>query len=173
MRNDNFWNDVVKYGAILGAVAIVFDVLGAVRQNMLLSIGSLAAFIVLVFYFTKRRATLYGNDEQGYSYGRCMGFIVCMMLVAGLLQGIYTVVASKWLFVEKYQEATSLMVASLESTGFYTAEMLEKVVKITQNPAVTVFSSILGAVIKGAFFGLFIAAFTRREPNIFAEPKDE
>ena len=142
MEKKNFWNEAAKYGVIMALVAILFDVLGFYVQNTLLSLLSLVIFVLLLGYFTKRRAERFG--ARGYGYGQCLGFMVSVMLCAGFIEGAFMGVASNWLFAARYE---AMIGPSL----------------------VQLFSGMLASAIKGGFFGLFIAAFTKRDPDVFSE----
>lgn len=154
MKKTNFWNEAARYGVIMALLAIVFDTVGFYTQHALVSLVSLILFIFLLTMFMKLRVARYGVD--GYSYGQCLGFMVAVMLCAGFIEGAYMSVASNWLFAAKYDAMMSQQIGVLESTGIYTTDQL-----------VMIFSSMIGSAIKGAFFGLFIAAFTRREAQPF------
>ena len=82
--------------------------------------------------------------------------------------------AANWLFAAKYEAQMSQQIALLESTGFYTADQLSLMVRMLRSPLMLIFSSMLGSAIKGGFFGLFIAAYTRREAQLFGqnEPRE-
>ena len=111
------------------------------------------------------KCLVYGAD--GYSYGQCLGFMVAVMLCAGFIEGAYMSVASNWLFAAKYDAMMSQQIGVLESTGIYTTDQLVMMTRWLRSPLVLIFSSMIGSAIKGAFFGLFIAAFTRREAQPF------
>lgn len=163
MEKSNFWNDAARYGAIIALAAIVFDVLGFYVQNSLLSLLSLVVFVLLLTWAMKRRVAEYGATERGYSYGRCLGFMVCVMLCAGFIEGAFMGVAANWLFVAKYDAMMSQSVGVLESTGFYTGDQLALIMKWMRSPLWLIFGGMLGLAVKGGFFGLFIAAFTKRD----------
>lgn len=171
MKKNNFWNDAARYGVIMALVAILFDVLGFYVQNRLLSLLSLVVFVLLLGYFTKRRVAEYG--AKGYSYGQCLGFMVCVMLCAGFIEGAFMGVAANWLFVAKYDAMMSQSVGVLESTGFYTGDQLALIMKWMRSPLWLIFGGMLGSAVKGGFFGLFIAAFTKRDPDVFSEGTNE
>ena len=171
MKKTNFWNDAARYGVIMALVAILFDVLGFYVQNRLLSLLSLVVFVLLLGYFTKRRVAEYG--AKGYSYGQCLGFMVCVMLCAGFIEGAFMGVAVNWFFEAKYEAMITPSIAMLENTGFYTADQIELMMKLMRSPLVQIFSGMFGSVIKGGFFGLFIAAFTKRDPDVFSEGTNE
>lgn len=171
MEKTNFWNDAAKYGAIMALVAIVFDVLGYYVQNMLLSLLSLVVFVLLLTYFMKQRVAQHGAD--GYGYGKCLGFMVCVMLCAGFIQGAFAGVAANWLFAAKYDAMMSQSMGILENTGFYTADQLELMMKWMRSPLWLILGTMIGSAIKGAFFGLFIAAFTKRDVDVFSQGGNE
>lgn len=173
MKKNNFWNDAARYGVIMALLAILFDVLGFYVQHSLLSVLSLVLFVLLLGYFTRRRVAEYGTPESGYSYGQCLGFIVCVMLCAGFIEGAFMGVAVNWLFAAKYETALAQSVAILENTGFYTADQIEMIMKLMRSPLVQIFSGMFGSVIKGGFFGLFIAAFAKRDPDVFSNGTNE
>ena len=168
MKRTNFWNEAASCGVYLGLLAIVFDVIGFYKQHALLSLLSLALFVVLLTWCMKTRVARHATPSEGYSYGRCLGFMVAVMLCAGFLEGAFMGVSANWLFAEKYDASIGESLAILEDTGFYTSEMLEMMARMLHSPLVLIFSTMVGSVVKGAFFGLFIAAYTRQEPRPFA-----
>lgn len=177
MEKKNLWNDAAKYGAIMGLLSIVFGVIANFVQGFWLSLLALALFVTLLFLFTRRRVRIYGDGPAGYGYGQCLKYIFLMMLFAGILDGAYQIVAVNWLFAAHYDEMLNTTLATLASSGFYTEEQLDLVIGMTRNlmhsPLYLVFSSVLGAVIKGVFFGLIVSAYVKREPNVFAGKEAE
>ncbi len=165
--NKNLWGDAARYGFFIALAMILFEVVRMYVQNALLGLLSTAVFIVMLYIFVRKRATEQGTN--GYSYGQCLGFIAAMMLCTGFLCGAYAALAANLLFVEQTNAAMAQQIAALQQTGVYSPEMLDMVVKYTSNPLMLVFSGILGYLIQGLFFGLIIAAFTKRNPDIFTE----
>ena len=103
MKN-KFWNEASRGGAILGLTAMAFGLLAMVLPQSVGFVLNLASFVVtlyLLFYFTKRRADQF--PKEGYSYAQCLGFIVAMGIFAGIIAGAYQIVASNFLFPEKYE----------------------------------------------------------------------
>ena len=120
MGKTNFWNDAARYGVLMALVAIVFDTLGFYTQHALLSLLSLILFVLMLTWFMRLRVSRYG--AHGYGYGKCLGFMVGVMLCAGFIEGAYMSVAANWLFAAKYDAMTGQQLGLLESTGFYTSE---------------------------------------------------
>lgn len=177
MEKKNLWNDAAKYGAIMGLVAIAFNVAAIYVKSGYLTFLSLAVFITLIFLFTRRRVAEYGSGPNGYSYGQCLKFIFFMMLFAGILEGAYQIVATHWLFADKYKEALDTSFALIGNMGIYTDDQLEMATDLARrmmySPIWLICSGVIGSVIKGVFFGLIVSAFTRRDPDVFAGGDDD
>lgn len=176
MKKETFWKDASRYGAMLGGVEILTSLLGMIFGLVLplqffVSLAGTVVFVWLLYQFTKRRAALYGAD--GYSYGDGLKFIVSMALFAGLVYGAYEIFARNILFVASYREALNLQILALSQNpalkqgGMSLADIKNLAEKIMFSPLWVVFFSVLGMVIRHLFFGLFVAAFTRRESDIF------
>lgn len=172
MKKQTFWSDASRYGAILGGVEIVFLLVGALlRGNGLLSLLELVVFIFLLYRFTNRRAALYGASE-GYSYGNGLRFILWTSIFAGVLCGAYEIVARNWLFPAYYHEQLQQSLVALSQLKLSNAQLSEVQAmseQISFSPIWIVLGDTLGMLLRGLFFGLFVAAFTRREPDIFNE----
>ncbi len=172
MKKSTFWNDAALCGILMGVAGAIFQFV-AIQwpTSTLLSFCCLALFVVLLFISTKNRSTSAKTD--GFSYGQGLKFIFWVMVFAGIVTGAWEIVARNVFFTEKYEEVMNQALATVES--FYPADMFDMMVsmsrKVMFSPIWIVVASVLGSVIKGVFFGLFIAAFTRRNPDIFA--KDE
>lgn len=172
MKKQTFWSDASRYGAILGGVEIVFLLAGALlRGNGLLSLLELVVFIYLLYRFTNRRAALYGASE-GYSYGNGLRFILWTSIFAGILCGAYEIVARNWIFPAYYHEQLQQSLVALSQLKLSNAQLSEVQAmseKVSFSPIWIVLGDTLGMLLRGLFFGLFVAAFTRREPDIFNE----
>ena len=170
MEKTNFWKDAAFYGVIMALVAIVFDTVNFFTQHAIISLVSLLLFLGLLTFFTKQRVARYGTN--GYSYGQCLRFILAVMLCAGFLDGAYMSVAANWLFASKYETMMAPQIELLESTGFYNDDQITLLSRMLYSPLALIFSAIVGALIKGGFFGLFISAYTRRETPVFTPADD-
>ena len=172
MEKTNFWHDASKYGALLGIEEIAFNLLSMVWPGMLNMLLHLAVFITLLFLFTKRRAALYGGGASGYSYGQCFKFILVISIFAGILCGVYEIFARNVFFTAQYQSALDVSmnaVLQLNLPGSNMGQMQEMMQRVMFSPFWILFGSILGLIIKGGFWGLFVAAFAKRDPSPFAE----
>ena len=177
MEKTRFFEDAARYGAYLGIAEVAFTALGTWKSSGLISLLDIIVFVTLLCIFTKRRAALYGGGENGYSYGQCLKFIICMSAFAGILLGAYSIVASNFLYPEKYHELIDKTVGALAQSGLYAGAMLERMKTLYEkmffSPLWVVMTNVLSLMLKGLFFGLFVSAYTRREPQMFGEQKAE
>lgn len=169
MKNNGFWNDAARGGLVMAALAIIADVTGFYVQYM--SLPFLILSVLVLTYLMRRRVAREG--DRGCSYGACLGFMVAVMLCAGFVEGAFMGVAANWLFSEQYTAMMAPSIAMLDNSGLYSGEQLDLMVRMMRSPLVLIFGGMIGSAIKGAFFGLIIAAFTHRNPDVFADESNE
>ena len=176
MGNTRFYEDAARGGVWLGIAESAFTALGMWRPSALVSLAGVAVTVTLMLLFTKRRAAVYGGDE-GYSYGQCLKFILCMSLFAGVLRGAYSIGAAHFICPGKYHEIVDRVVVTLSQTGLYDKPMLERIRELYEkmffSPLWVVLTNVLSMVMEGLFFGLIVAAFARREPQLSGERKQD
>lgn len=176
MKNSSFWSDASRGGAIVGMANMVASLLAMLLPSMSF-VFNLAIFVVtiyLLFYFTRKRAALFPGE--GYSYSQSLGFIVAMAIFAGIISGAYQIVASNFLFPDKFEEMLTTSMAALKQAGVYSADMLENMSGMMRSyiflPIPVLLSSIFGNILYYGFLGLFISIGTKQEPDIFDADED-
>ncbi len=171
MKN-KFWNEASRGGAILGLTAMAFGLLAMVLPQSVGFVLNLASFVVtlyLLFYFTKRRADQF--PKEGYSYAQCLGFIVAMGIFAGIIAGAYQIVASNFLFPEKYEETYNTIIATYAQMGTFDNNMMDMMKTLMRSylfsPIPVLITQVLASIFTYGFYGLFVALGTKREADIF------
>ena len=171
MKN-KFWNEASRGGAILGLTAMAFSLLAMVLPQSVGFVLNLASFVVtlyLLFYFTKRRADQF--PKEGYSYAQCLGFIVAMGIFAGIIAGAYQIVASNFLFPEKYEETYNTIIATYAQMGTFDNNMMDMMKTLMRSylfsPIPVLITQVLASIFTYGFYGLFVALGTKREADIF------
>ena len=171
MKN-KFWNEASRGGAILGLTAMAFALLGMVLPQSVGFVLNLASFVVtlyLLFYFTKRRADQF--PKEGYSYAQCLGFIVAMGIFAGIIAGAYQIVASNFLFPEKYEEMYNAIIATYAQIGTFDNNMMDMMKTLMRSylfsPIPVLITQVLASIFTYGFYGLFVALGTKHEADIF------
>lgn len=76
-----------------------------------------------------------------------------------------------WNEAAKYGVIMALVAILFDVLGFYVQNTLLSLLSLVIFVLLLVqlFSGMLASAIKGGFFGLFIAAFTKRDPDVFSE----
>ena len=98
MTKNQYWYEALVGGTIVGVVSVAFSIVlqllggGATEPTLLtklLNFLSVFVTIVLLFGFARRFAAQH-TAEEGFSMGRAVGFVVSMMLFAGVISGVYS-----------------------------------------------------------------------------------
>ena len=176
MNKSTLWSDASRGGAIIGLVSIALTTLGILipKVSGILSFVSVVVLIYLLFYFTRRRASLYTKD--GFTYGQSLGFIVAMGIFSGIIAGAYQIVASNWLFTAHFEETYKTLMGILSQAGISNEEMeatAEMYRSMLFSPLPALIWSIFGNVFGNGFYGLFISIGTKREPDMFENSDEE
>lgn len=172
MNRNTFWNDAARTGAVMALVQILSAVAGLYWTSPLLSLLASAAFVTLLYLFVKDRALRQG--AAGCGFGACMKYIFWMMVFAGILYGAWEIVARNALFTESYEQTVDASLAivakSLPAAQLDEAAALAR--EVVFSPLWIVVQCIIACEIQGLFFGLFVSAFVRREPDVFSDDND-
>lgn len=186
MKNNNFWNDAAKYGAILGAVLSVSFILenmmtlsGRMSMYALLTlewIVAVALHYYLLHRYTRNRSRLYTAGE-GFTFGQGYGFLLVISGFAGILVGLVQYIYLHLIlgyanYTTRLTEAITDMIsrsgevpASMESMIAQSMEQLQT----APVPSVlsTVWAGMFSSLLFGAVFGLIIAGVLARAPRPF------
>ena len=173
MKKSNFWSEASRGGAIIGLVSIAFALLGMLIPSVafVFNLASFVVFIYLLFHFTRSRAALY--TQEGFTYSQSLGFIVAMALFTGIVMGAYQIVASNFLFTEKFEETLNQAIAAYSQMGVLDNATMDKMSSMMRNyifsPIYVLISNVLSYIFYFAFLGLFISIGTKREPDMFEQ----
>ena len=189
MEKTNFWKDVAKYGAIIGALLAVSFMLET-RLQITASFGLYAiewiAVVVLHYYllhrFTRRYSMMY-TAEEGFSFGQGYAYILSVSTVAGLIVGIVQYLYLHFFigyanYTERTTAALSDYIGRNGGVPANMESMLSQMFDQIQNTPEPSFLRTLWAVtfvsiLFGAVFGLIIAGVLSRAPKPFDTPLSE
>lgn len=173
MSNNSFWNQAARDGAIVGCAYAVLRLLSDLLvtaklggMGNVLNIVTIACLVFLYYRFTARRAALRATPEEGYGYGKCLGYIAAMSLFAGVIMAAYAVAASLILFPEAYAATYQATFSQMAAMG-YPEDAIAQMYAMAKSPAVIAFSMVLGTCFQGLLMGLIIAAFVKRPAQPF------
>lgn len=190
MENRNFWNDVAKYGAVLGgvlALSMLFEsylsLSGRAGLMMLMVVEWL--LVVVVHYLLLHRYTRRYREsfpvEEGFPFGRAYGYIMLLSLFAGAIVGVVQVVYLH--MIVGYEAYTAQLMASMQSylstmgANASMEPMLAEAfgqMQTAATPSVlqTAWGGIFNSLFFGAVFGLIIAGVLSRQPQLFDKEEE-
>ena len=184
MNNKNFWTSAASNGAVVGlflAVTYAIETTLTVKASgaallQILSLLFFAGHYFLLHYFTRRRSMLY-TVEEGYSFGQAWAYVQMMSLLSGVILGagffiyLHTILGYD-VFIEFYKQtfAEAARVSGDVATGNMMIKMLDEMPE--PSPLVIIFSFSFMQWLFGALYGLVIAGFARRRPQLFNTHKD-
>lgn len=185
MGNSSFWNELAKYGAVLGALlalSMLFEsyvsLSGSVGLMMLMLVEWVV--VVIVHYVLLHRYTRsyreHFSAEEGFSFGRGYGYVMWLSLFAGAIVAVVQVVYLH--MIVGYEQYTAQLIASMQQylasvgTTASTESMLANIFAQMQSAATpsvlqTAWSGIFNSLLFGTVFGLIIAGVLARQPKLF------
>ena len=129
------------------------------------------ATVYLLFYFTRKRANLF--IEEGFTYSQSLGFIVASGLFVGVVCAVYQILASNFLFTEKFEETLNQVVSTYSQMGVLDNATMDKMSSMMRNymfsPIYVLLSNVISYLFYFAFMGLFVSLGTKREPDMFEQ----
>lgn len=165
------WKEAATGGLYLGLIFVVIQFLGyGLRSSQssawLPGLLNFAALLTIPYIYAHRMAVARG--AAGFTYGQSIGFILRMMLFAGILSGIGQFVLQNYIDPRFYLEQFEL---ALQKQGFSESltEQIMSNIWILKNPFMMISSGILGMLIYGGVIGLFVSTFVRRPSDPFAD----
>lgn len=192
MKNNNFWNDAAKYGAIIGAilsVSFLFEqwmALSGKTSNFAI-IGLEWLLVVILHYyllhrFTRQRSMLY-SAEEGFTFGQGYGYLMVISAFAGIISGVVQFVTLHLVvgytnYVDKYIAAIQNLLsqsggipASME--GIFSQAIQELQTAPTPSIFSTIWSGLFVSLLFGAVYGLIIGGVIARPPKPFEQQNNE
>lgn len=163
-------------GAFIGLVTGVVEVLQLCCPFTGLAFIGFAVQLLLMVYYSRQHSQSCG--AKGCSYGQVLGFIVVMMAFAGVLYGAIKAVAVNTFAEEPFRAVLGQSIDLLKQMGIYSKSQIKQMEAMMEqmqfNPIFILFTSVMSMVFSSVFYGLVIAAFTRRDADPFAEePKSD
>lgn len=189
MMNSGYWQDLLRSGAILGvimALSLVVEQYMMTCSDLSLTVVSLlyfvewcvavGLFVWLLYRFSRRRAEQC-DARRGWSYAQALSYVVSVSMLTGIIVGLANTLFVSAIGYESYVEGLVARIAEMREmfaasggTG-YDAMFAEFVsnMRSSEQPSiwVNIYSSLSNYIFGGIVVGLVIAAFVRREPNIF------
>ena len=192
MNNKDFWQDVLRSGALLGVVmslSMLIEQYIMVCSPLSLAMGSFlyfvewcsvaVIFVVALYRLTRRRAKE-SDPQSGYGYAQALSYMLLVSLLTGIVVGVahmlFIAVIGYDSYVEgmlhRIDEMRSMMLTSAGDTSYGSlfAQMTSSL-RSAEQPSIFdyVIASVNNYIICGGFVGLILASFVRVEPTIRRE----
>ena len=191
MNNKDFWQDVLRSGALLGVVmslSLIVEQYIMVCSPLSLAMGSFiyfvewcsvaVIFVVALYRLTRRRAKE-SDPQVGYGYAQALSYILLISALTGVVVGVVHMLFISVIGYDGYvegmlhriDEMRNMMLAS--GGGSYNAlfEQMVSGLRSAEQPTIIdyVILSANNYILCGGVVGLIIAGFVRREPTIRRE----
>ncbi len=190
MKLNQFWNDLLTKGAILGGIMVAshcFEQCAIIYGGTMAWVKVLgfewlviaALYIYLMFRFTKSYAANV-MEQQGevkvFTYGNGLSYMVAVSILVGTMVGVGGYILRH--FVIGYTEYITLnakamveIVKSSPEASAMVGDMNQLVNQIMQQAEPSIFSTIASSIwsyiLVGLVVGLILAAFTKHTPKLF------
>ncbi len=169
------WKEAATGGLFLGLAFIVIMIIGYIgkldnNQPWITGALNFAALIIFIFIYAKKISYIHGDN--GFSYAQSMGFILRMMLCAGIIAGVGQFILQNYVDPEYYRDIfeTALLQQDLPENLI---EEMKNSMWVLKNPILMIFSGIINMIIYGGLIGVVISAFVKRYPNTqYQRPSD-
>ncbi len=173
MTKKQFWQSASNWGLICGVALFLTSLVSwackfeAKEMSWPVEFMHFAVICPLILYTGFRNARLCG--AQGYSYGRAVGYLFAMLMFAGIVYGVGRFLTINFIAREYYDVIMEKGRAALDVYhGTPQYDMALKIFHWMTNPIALIISGIIEMVVKGGVLGLVLAAFFKKNPDIFA-----
>ncbi len=186
-----FWNEVAKYGLMLGVVMgsskifeqslVIFGGLSYAGWVLVEWVLFAALFMAILYRATKRRAAAV-DPILGFSFMQGVNYMMLLSIAAAVpLSCIYYVYINSIVGYDQYVAGLIAVVTSaaeLQPMDATTANTIEALIEqIRVQPQASIFATLFGAIVQYAFAGLvsglILAGFTSRKPEVFTKNDNE
>jgi len=152
-------------GLYIGIALIIYQViLYITHQNMNPSFGWITYVILTVGVFLSQ--TTYRNNvlKGNIKYSTAMGYGVLVMLCAGIIQSLYTVVLFKYLDPSLLEKMSNMQEELMIQKGFSDDEIeqMSGIMSKFRSPAFLIFSNLFGYVFYGSIISLITSIFVKK-----------
>ena len=182
MNDRIFWSRAANYGLLLGLAVFAVSLLSwafKLENSAWISEAMLFAVLLGGIWITAG-LNVEASGEQGYSYGRSVGFVFALMLFTAVVAGVGDFLLRAYIapeyYLEQLQRAFDMVAASgggLPST-MQTLDTARKMSEeLMTNPMFLIFSEMINLGIKGGFLGIVMSAFLKKDSAVPQNRQDD
>ena len=186
MNNFNYWQDVMRAGAIVGVVMalssvleqylLFFSELSLVRATAIYVVEWLimvAIYAFMLFFFARQRVAQC-DPQYGMSFSQVLSYVILVSMFAGVMVGVantlYIDAEGYALYVDgmllRLDQMVDMLPAKIAADEYALFEESADIIRSAEQPTIfnNIFASLNRYIIGGAFVGVIIAAIVRRDP---------
>lgn len=186
MNNINYWQDVMRAGAILGVVmalssvlehyVLFFSELSLTRATAIYGVEWLimvAIYTLMLFFFARRRVAQC-DPQYGMSFSQVLSYVILVSMFAGIMVGVantlYIDAEGYALYIDgillRFDQLEDMLPAKIAAEEYAVFEKSVDIIRSAEQPTIfnNIFESLNRYIIGGAFVGIIIAAIVRRDP---------
>lgn len=159
----------MQKGLIIGAMVSLKFILSIFGSTALSAIGFLISILVVValFMFTKK----YRDEEnEGFmTYGQGFSYIFRTYLYGAILGSLVILVYTSFIQPDYLTGMTNDVFKMYDSMNISIDENMMNLVETIYKPTPFALMNVFSSAIVGAFWGLILAAFIKKEKSIFEQ----
>jgi hypothetical protein len=171
-NNPNIIKSTMTSGAILGGGLLVYTVI-LYMTNLTFAKGlGYISYLIMIGGIILGIKNYRDNEQQGFiSYGRALGVGMLTVAFASVIMALFTYILYKFIdpgLAEKSLETArnQMLENNMKDDQI---EMAQNITRKLMTPAILAFGTILAYSFFGLVFSLIIAAFMKKDKNIFTE----
>lgn len=196
MKTSVLWNDILTKGAILGGVMLASNIaetsmliyggtIGWMGAMSIECLAVMALYCYLIYRFTSNYANLVISERKDmpyFTYGNGYSYAVMISILAGVITALGSHIFLNYVVgYDNYVTATiniaqsAISQAELPSAMVGQYEQMLSALQQQEAPSIMnkLFGSIWTYLLAGSFVGLIVAAFTKREPQMFDNQNEQ
>lgn len=176
-KKSTFWKSAMIYGLYIGIVLTLFSVILYVTgqmQNKTLGYISIPIYIVCIIIAQIH----YRNSEMNgeITYGQAVGIGAAIMLFAGIITALYTLIIYK-IDPGLIEQVKNIQEEALRQRGM-SDDQIDAALSISakmMTPGIMAITGLFGSVIIGTIISLITSIFVKKEgnPDAFDEAMEE
>ena len=170
-EKSTYWRSAMTYGLYLGIALILYNmIVYALGQNLNPALAwiNYALIAAGVIY---SQINYRNRDLDGYiSYGKALGFGVAVMVCAGLLQSLYSVILFKYIDPSLLDQLRTMQEEEMLKQGIAEdqIETMSEMMNNVQSPLFIAISGLFGFALFGFIISLITSVFVKRANDDFA-----
>jgi uncharacterized membrane protein SirB2 len=176
MTKKQFWQTASNWGFLTGAGLFAMNLIGwgfklETSNSWLYELLLLIVIFPAIIYTGKKNAR--NSSAEGYGYGQAVGFVLAMMMFAGIVYGVGRFLIINFMGVEYYSALNETVIDNVflvyrNIPQFNSMmEMRGTILGWLGNPFYLIFEGVIGMVFRGGFLGLILCTFVYKRPEMF------